>query len=816
MQDRVSRLASLDLLRGLAAFTVAIAHYLILGARDWPGFETAAILAVEVFFVLSGFVLAPQLIGCASSTSRRDVGVFLVRRWMRTVPPYLVALVCITVLSGQILSSQFPLYLFYVQNLFWPLPADQDYFAVAWSLSVEEWFYVVFAALTLLVATLRGGTRGLVTAAIAVIVASEAARLLARGAADWDADIRRVTVFRLDSIAFGFLLYLGLGRIERMLDLERRPGVGLLLLLPISALAGLVAWSAVESQSRAAQAVFPYSSALFGAALIVVLHAVRDRFQSGAVAGACFFLGRVSYTVYLFHLIAILLLRPKLAELPLPVQLSVYAVALAAFCAIFFRAFERPILAARPRYRGFREEGIEPPAAMPAPTLPASPTPSTARPARTSGWVPRVVTLLALAGLMVAVRVTFRGDMPVPFYVSLLLTAALANVALVQWGLMRFGPLRVAGLAALLAGAVLPVADLALGRHDPNEVMRPDRAVYSYRDAQRDPDAFRAWWAFVVREWRVGAREAIQAPDPEQRLPFIQVPDSRSRFFSAEIRINNHGFRGADFDADKRGAYRIFVIGESPTFGTMMQPGEKAWPEVLGELLRGRLVCNRPIEVVNAGAVGYGLPDSVERLKRFILPLQPDMVVAYHGWNDAPRIDPSLARLPRPPQWAHRASPLLGEVIHRFALMRYEIAMTEANKMAPETSDEIARTYLDLVALGRKAGFTPVLSTLSTAVTPSSPPEVVAFYGRLFRPIDRLLATVERHNDVVQSIAASEAVPWVDTRPGFTGGWDDGNFIDIVHLTDKGSHRLADRFRRGLTPILEQDPTMRCKAVEDG
>ena len=71
----MKRSASLDLLRGGAAFAVAIPHYLTANAPFQPFAEAFAIAGVEVFFVLSGFVLAPQIVdwvvGQAVAQSRR-------------------------------------------------------------------------------------------------------------------------------------------------------------------------------------------------------------------------------------------------------------------------------------------------------------------------------------------------------------------------------------------------------------------------------------------------------------------------------------------------------------------------------------------------------------------------------------------------------------------------------------------------------------------------------------------------------------------------------------------------------------------------
>ena len=146
-----ARVAGLDLLRGLAALSVALPHFLAYRGVFPDSAETISALAVEVFFVLSGHVLAPQILFCLDAGRPRYLGVFLMRRWMRTIPPYLFALVLISLVSGQLLTADFFRYAFYVQNLVSQHNAE-DYFPVAWSLSIEEWFYVTMP-IWLLVAT---------------------------------------------------------------------------------------------------------------------------------------------------------------------------------------------------------------------------------------------------------------------------------------------------------------------------------------------------------------------------------------------------------------------------------------------------------------------------------------------------------------------------------------------------------------------------------------------------------------------------------------------------------------------------------------
>jgi peptidoglycan/LPS O-acetylase OafA/YrhL len=168
-------------------------------------------LSVEVFFPLSGFVLAPQIIAVAGSGRLADLRVFLVRRWMRTVLPYLVPLIALSIVYGKLFSSDFFRYLFYVQNLS-KLQTTRDYFPIAWSLSIEEWFYLLFPVWVIGIERLGAfsGARFLGAATLIYIVLFSALRLAFGHADDWGSHIRRVVLFREDSIAYGFLLYLAI------------------------------------------------------------------------------------------------------------------------------------------------------------------------------------------------------------------------------------------------------------------------------------------------------------------------------------------------------------------------------------------------------------------------------------------------------------------------------------------------------------------------------------------------------------------------------------------------------------------------------
>jgi peptidoglycan/LPS O-acetylase OafA/YrhL len=152
-----NRIASLDFLRGVAALSVTIPHFFMFQHIGDRLAEAVSILGVEVFFVLSGYVLAPQIVFFVIERPNiRNLGVFLVRRWMRTIPPYLIALLLISASAHELWTPDFFHYAFYIQNFARQSNAN-DYFSIAWSLSVEEWFYLIFPPFFMIVAWIVRG-----------------------------------------------------------------------------------------------------------------------------------------------------------------------------------------------------------------------------------------------------------------------------------------------------------------------------------------------------------------------------------------------------------------------------------------------------------------------------------------------------------------------------------------------------------------------------------------------------------------------------------------------------------------------------------
>ena len=808
----MKRSASLDFLRGAAAFSVAIPHYLTANAPFRPFTEAFAIAGVEVFFVLSGFVLAPQIVDWVVGKPWRNLGVFLVRRWMRTIPPYVVALIVIATLTGNLMTADFARYLFYVENLF-ASANHVDFYPVAWSLAVEEWFYLLFAPALFLVARLLGRSDRRLEATFAILVILVVAALRFRAAPhDWDLNVRRVTLFRIDSIVWGFLLYLALER-RAPLALNSASGrwrLAALVALLAAAIPGELAVAILAvSGDTLAQRAFPFASAVFGMILVGASWRAEGLFRARFVRGASFYLGRISYSVYLFHLVIIIALKPMLASAPLALQLIIYVAAILALSTVFFAGFERPILAARPYYG----------AARAAATI-------AARRGEARRWgpsLPAIVLGLAALAAGALARNAFMADRPYAFYLLLAATAVLA-LALAQSARPHPGSaVAVAARAFLLFALALPFADTLYRRSTGLPLVATVAApTYSYRAAHANPAAFATWWFYYLNEWirQDGIRAAIDAPDPQKKLPFVLVPGSSGRMFDTTIRINNLGFRGPDMPRDKGDAFRIVALGKSQTFGPTLRDGEKPWPELLQDLFDRHASCGRRIEVVNAGTEAYTLEDNLERMRRDILPLKPDLIVSTHGMNGF--LPFGLRRVPEPnePGVRPRASALIGRAVLTIERAAHDwrnrnSAQASAAALPPMSDAELMKTryaedYRKLIALARAGGADIALANSTMAVNESSPREVKDFYGAVFKPIDDIIAANAAHNRLVKLIAREEGAPMIDMAAGVDGRWDDDLYLDIVHFTERGDERVAALMFRALIPILAEGDGVRC------
>lgn len=139
----------MDLLRSVAILLVIVAHTVLsYGAPIHLAPLQFGGTGVDLFFVLSGWLLGGQLFKEAVTQKSVDVKRFWIRRWMRTFPAYYAVLTA-TVIQRYLTKDNvvFPWeYFLFIQNYHHPL----EFFSISWSLCVEEQFYLLIAPLVAL------------------------------------------------------------------------------------------------------------------------------------------------------------------------------------------------------------------------------------------------------------------------------------------------------------------------------------------------------------------------------------------------------------------------------------------------------------------------------------------------------------------------------------------------------------------------------------------------------------------------------------------------------------------------------------------
>ncbi len=172
-------LPGLDGLRALAVTGVLLYH------ADLPWIP-GGFLGVDVFFVLSGFLITSLLLEEFARRGGIDFAQFYLRRARRLLPALFAVLVVVAVGAAFIwrdaapgVRTDVPAAFFYVTN-WWYIVADQSYFEAIgrpallqhlWSLAVEEQFYFVWPVLAFL-AMRWHGRRGVLIVAATGAVAS--------------------------------------------------------------------------------------------------------------------------------------------------------------------------------------------------------------------------------------------------------------------------------------------------------------------------------------------------------------------------------------------------------------------------------------------------------------------------------------------------------------------------------------------------------------------------------------------------------------------------------------------------------------------
>ncbi|MCP8466364.1 acyltransferase [Pseudomonas sp. ZM23] len=294
------KLQSIQGLRGLAAVMVVAFHSLSIQAKYLaassviPAFALFGQTGVDLFFVISGFVMATTALNKPGTPA--EILTFLRHRFLRIYPVYWVFFLLLTavyLLRPEIINSSQGGKVDLLSSFLLLPSGTLPILMVAWSLTHELWFYLVFAALLLLPRAARVPAIG--TWALLV--------LLSRFVEFPPGAFLRV-------ITHEFTLEFILGALAGVLYMRPRQhgrsrGLGL---AGLAASIGLLvlAMKGDYLDGSDVLAAIPLGRALLfggGYALMILGFALLER--SVRVPSACSWLGDISYSLYLSHLLTL-------------------------------------------------------------------------------------------------------------------------------------------------------------------------------------------------------------------------------------------------------------------------------------------------------------------------------------------------------------------------------------------------------------------------------------------------------------------------------------------------------------------------------
>jgi peptidoglycan/LPS O-acetylase OafA/YrhL len=346
-----SRHFGLDLIRALAIALVLVNHGAFFFSSLYPvTFSFAGIVGVELFFILSGYLIGTILLRqhfASTGFAWRHLPMFWKRRWFRTLPAYFIILsICVLVYHDTLWSEHidiFPYFLF-LQN--WN-GAISPFFMESWSLSVEEWFYIGLPLGLLLLSFLskKWSAKGISAVLFLFILIATFYRWWFAShyhIPDWNLHIRQVVVVRLDATAYGVLL----AAVHRGWVVRLKKQKGKLFSLGAVGVVLSTTLYAFAPHTTLFHAFFP---TLLSASLLLLFPLVLfwQTSSNGWVKKGITHLSQVSYSIYLINYSLVLL---PMSTFFLPANL-LWALVLTVvfwtisliFASLFYAYVEKPI-----------------------------------------------------------------------------------------------------------------------------------------------------------------------------------------------------------------------------------------------------------------------------------------------------------------------------------------------------------------------------------------------------------------------------------------------------------------------------------------
>jgi peptidoglycan/LPS O-acetylase OafA/YrhL len=319
----IQYIPAIDGLRAIAVIAVMLYH---LGVSWIPG----GFLGVDLFFVISGYVITRLLLDSIQQRGGLDLRDFYLARIRRLLPPLVFMIVTTSIFVGlwapdttQKFLRDAPFSLTGVMN-WWLVFNQQDYFAAngrpsllqhTWSLAVEAQFYLIWPLILLIVLKYLG--KNLIPAAALVIAATSGVVLMLVSFQIDAASSSNVShvYFGTDTHSIGLFLgaALAVSWIPQNFNLQvtRRAqdfidGVGIFGFVGIIATFLLIN----ETDPTLYKIAFPLAG-VFGTAILISIVHPASRFAPLLRNKVLLWIGERSYSIYLWHWVIFQISRPQ-------------------------------------------------------------------------------------------------------------------------------------------------------------------------------------------------------------------------------------------------------------------------------------------------------------------------------------------------------------------------------------------------------------------------------------------------------------------------------------------------------------------------